>query len=194
VLQQPQSTTEDGRRQTKAHDRARCVARRPSTYTTHNLGEAPAYHGGPCCGRSSPPGLGRYRSGWCCTWVVYCVRAGAPGHTPGSVVCFGLSSPIFCRGACHGARPAPRTPHLGGGGGGAGGSPRAICTASSTYQKEDQMKDPRKLWGLSNACPREQGNSSLSKAKCFDITTLTPKNYRRSFLPSGPRPGVVLVP
>jgi hypothetical protein len=42
-------------------------------------------------------------------------------------------------------------------------APRAICIASSTSQKEEQMKDPRKLWGLSNTCLREQENSSLSK-------------------------------
>jgi hypothetical protein len=56
-------------------------------------------------------------------------------------------------------------------------APRAICTASSTSQKEEQVKDPRKLWGLSSTCPREQENSSLSKAKCFNITTLIPKSY-----------------
>jgi hypothetical protein len=64
-----------------------------------------------------------------------------------------------------------------------GGSPRAICIASSTSQKEEQMKDPRKLWGLSNTCLREQENSSLSKAKCFNTTTLIPKNYGYSSLP-----------
>jgi hypothetical protein len=47
------------------------------------------------------------------------------------------------------------------------------------------MKDPRKSWGLSDTCHREPVNSSLSKAKCFNITTLIPKNYSRSSLPSG---------
>jgi hypothetical protein len=63
----------------------------------------------------------------------------------------------------------------------ADGSPRAICTASSTSQKGDQRKTPpRELWGLSNTCPREQENSSLSKAECFNITTLVPKNCLQS--------------
>jgi hypothetical protein len=51
-------------------------------------------------------------------------------------------------------------------------------------QERDQMKDPRKSWGLSDTCHREPVNSSLSKAKCFNITTLIPKNYSRSSLPS----------
>jgi hypothetical protein len=37
------------------------------------------------------------------------------------------------------------------------GSPRAICIASSASQEEEQVKDPRKLWGLSDTRPREQG-------------------------------------
>jgi hypothetical protein len=60
-------------------------------------------------------------------------------------------------------------------------------------QERDQMRDPRKSWGLSDMCHRELVNSSLSKAKCFNITTLVPKNYSRSSLPSGQRPEVVLV-
>jgi hypothetical protein len=49
-----------------------------------------------------------------------------------------------------------------------GGSTRAICIASSTSRKEEQVKDPRKLWGLLNTHVvaharvfeqnREQGN------------------------------------
>jgi hypothetical protein len=51
-------------------------------------------------------------------------------------------------------------------------------------QERDQMKDPRKSWGLSDTCHRELGNSSLSKAKCFDITALIPRNCSHSSLPS----------
>jgi hypothetical protein len=64
------------------------------------------------------------------------------------------------------------------------GSPRAIGIASLLLRK-DQMKDPRKSWGpLSDTCHRELVNSSLSKAKCFNITTLIPRNCSRSSLPS----------
>jgi hypothetical protein len=41
------------------------------------------------------------------------------------------------------------------------GSPRAICIASSTSQEEEHVNDPRKLWGLSDACLREKETSSL---------------------------------
>jgi hypothetical protein len=50
------------------------------------------------------------------------------------------------------------------------GSPRAICIASSASQKEGQVKDPQEalaVWGILNACLREQGNSSLSKANAL---------------------------
>jgi hypothetical protein len=51
-------------------------------------------------------------------------------------------------------------------------------------QERDQMEDPRRRWGLSGTCHREPANSSLSKAECFDITTLIPKNCSCSPLPS----------
>jgi hypothetical protein len=69
-------------------------------------------------------------------------------------------------------------PHLGRGAT-TDGSPMAICIASSTSQKEEQVKDPRKLWGLSNTCLREQENTSLPKAKRFNTTALIPKNSSR---------------
>jgi hypothetical protein len=59
-------------------------------------------------------------------------------------------------------------------------------------QERDQMKDPRKRWGLSDTCHREPVDSSLSKAKCFNTTALAPKNYSCSSLPSGPRPEAIL--
>jgi hypothetical protein len=40
-------------------------------------------------------------------------------------------------------------------------------------RERDQMKDPRKSWGLSDTCHRELVNSSLSKAKCFNNRTDT---------------------
>jgi hypothetical protein len=58
------------------------------------------------------------------------------------------------------------------------GGRSAICIASSTSPKEEQMKDPRKLWGLSNTCLREQarGIARSRKQVAFNTTTLIPKN------------------
>jgi hypothetical protein len=52
------------------------------------------------------------------------------------------------------------------------GSPR-LHRLFSLLRKRDQVKDPRKNWGLSDTCQLELvAISSLSKAKCFKITTL----------------------
>jgi hypothetical protein len=54
-----------------------------------------------------------------------------------------------------GASPTTGLPHLGGG-----------------EIPDGSPQDPRKNWGLSDTPPREQGNSSLSKARCSNATTL----------------------
>jgi hypothetical protein len=51
-------------------------------------------------------------------------------------------------------------------------------------QEGDQMKDPRKSWGISDTSQREPVNSSLSKAKCFKITALLPRSCSHSPSPS----------
>jgi hypothetical protein len=74
-------------------------------------------------------------------------------------------------------------PHPGGGEVPAG-SPSAIGDPSrqpqghphrlfSLLRERDQVKDPRKNWGLSDTCQLELVISSLSKAKCFKITALS---------------------
>jgi hypothetical protein len=80
------------------------------------------------------------------------------------------------------ARGHSSLPHPGGGEVPAG-SPRAIEDPSrqpqgnphrlfSLLRKRDQVKDPRKNWGLSDTCQLEPVISSLSKAECFKITAL----------------------
>jgi hypothetical protein len=66
-----------------------------------------------------------------------------------------------------------------------------------TSQEEDQMIDPRKLrglWSFRHASSRTSEAPATLESECFNITTLIPKNYSYSSLPSGLRPEVVLVP
>jgi hypothetical protein len=59
------------------------------------------------------------------------------------------------------------------------GSHRAICVASSTYQEEEHVKDPRRLWGLSDTCPREKETSALFQQ---DVKSITHNHTRAALI------------
>jgi hypothetical protein len=54
---------------------------------------------------------------------------------------------------------------------------KAVSIAFSASQEEEHVKDPRKLWGLSDTCPREKETSSLFQQ---DVVISNTQPYTRS--------------